>query len=309
MSILSDPRFERRLILVTGLSGAGRTTAISALEDMGCETIDNLPMVFLPMLLEGPPLGHTIAVGVDVRTRGFSASSLIEVVDQLTSDPTVDLELLFVDCQADVLVRRYSETRRRHPLAPADPPLTGILAEIDLMAPLRARADFLVDTSEMTPHDLRADVVQWFGASPAQRMSVSVQSFSYKRGVPRGIDMIFDCRFLLNPYWSPDLRALDGRSPEVADYIAKDLRFDEFFLRVKALVDLVLPAHLEEGKTHISIGFGCTGGQHRSVAVAEKLRNTLLASGWNVSIRHRELERRLGGMGVASAPDVQEGKA
>lgn len=294
MSISPDPRAVHRLILVTGLSGAGRSTVISTLEDMGCETIDNLPLSLLPRLLEGPPIARPIALGVDVRNRDFSASTLIELVDQLTADPLVDLELVYVDCAADVLVRRYSETRRRHPLAPAEPPLAGIQAEADLMAPVRVRADLLIDTSDLTPHDLRAEVVQWFGASPGQRMSVSVQSFSYKRGVPRGIDMIFDCRFLQNPYWVPELRALDGRSPEVAAHIAQDKRFEAFFSRMQSLVELVLPAHLEEGKTNLAIGFGCTGGQHRSVAVAEKLGNTLSTSGWLVSVRHRELERRRG---------------
>lgn len=280
-----------RLILVSGLSGAGRSTVISALEDLGCETIDNMPLSLVPRLIDGPPLGRAIALGVDVRNRDFSASGLIELIDSLTPNPRVDLELVFVDCHPDTLVRRYSETRRRHPLAPAEPPLAGILAEIDLMAPIRARADLLIDTSEQTPHDLRAEVVRWFGAAPGQRMSVSVQSFSYKRGVPRGIDMILDCRFLRNPYWDARLRALDGRSPEVAAYVAADPRFAGFFERVQSLVEFVLPAHLEEGKTHLAIGFGCTGGQHRSVAVAEKLGDILAGAGWPITLRHRELER------------------
>ena len=307
-----DPRPVHRLILVSGLSGAGRSTAISALEDLGCESIDNLPLSLIPRLLEGVPLGRPIALGVDVRNREFSAAALIELVDRLTANPLVDLELVFVDCRADVLVRRYSETRRKHPLAPAEPPLAGIQAEADLMAPIRVRADLLIDTSDLTPHDLRAEVVQWFGASPGQRMSVSVQSFSYKRGVPRGIDMIFDCRFLQNPYWVAELRALDGRSAAVADYIAKDARFAAFFDRVYDLVDLVLPAHVEEGKSHLAIGFGCTGGQHRSVAVAEKLGDRLLAKGWPVSVRHRELERRFAagqdtGLGAGALNEAQSG--
>lgn len=282
---------EQRLILVTGPSGAGRSTAIGALEDLGCETIDNLPLSLIPRLLDGPPLGRTIALGVDVRNRDFSVLALIELIDTLTADPGVALEVMFLDCRTEVLERRYSETRRRHPLFPAEPPLTGILRETDLLAPIRVRADALIDTSDFTPHDLKAEIAQWMGATPTQRMAVSVQSFSYKRGVPRGVDLIFDCRFLRNPYWVPALRALDGRSPEVAAHVAGDPRFAEFFDRMSGLVGFLLPAQIEEGKAHLSIGFGCTGGQHRSVAVAEKLGDTLERSGWQVSRRHRELER------------------
>ena len=282
----------QRLILVTGPSGAGRSTAIAALEDMDCETIDNLPLSLIPRLLDGPPIERPIALGLDVRNRDFSATGLIELIDTLTLDPRVSLELLYLDCRTDVLVRRYSETRRRHPLSPAEPPLTGILREADLLAPIRVRADVLIDTSDMSPHDLKADLARWFGRVASQRMAVSVQSFSYKRGVPRGVDMIFDCRFLKNPYWSPDLRPLDGRDPRVAAYVKTDLRFAPFFEKVADLVQMLLPAHIEEGKTHLAIGFGCTGGQHRSVAVAEKLGDTLALAGWQVSKRHRELERR-----------------
>jgi UPF0042 nucleotide-binding protein len=291
MTMPDHPATEQRLILVTGPSGAGRSTAIGALEDLGCETIDNLPLSLIPRLLDGPPLGRTIALGVDVRNRDFSVLALIELIDTLTADPRVALEVMFLDCRTEVLERRYSETRRRHPLFPAEPPLTGILRETDLLAPIRVRADALIDTSDFTPHDLKAEIAQWMGATPTQRMAVSVQSFSYKRGVPRGVDLIFDCRFLRNPYWVPALRALDGRSPEVAAHVAGDARFAEFFERMSGLVGFLLPAQIEEGKAHLSIGFGCTGGQHRSVAVAEKLGDTLERSGWQVSRRHRELER------------------
>lgn len=282
---------QQRLILVTGPSGAGRSTAIGALEDLGCETIDNLPLSLIPRLLDGPPLGRAIALGVDVRNRDFSSSALIELVDTLTADPRVAMEVMFLDCRTEVLERRYSETRRRHPLFPAEPPLTGILRETDLLAPIKVRADLLIDTSDFTPHDLKAEVAKWMGATPAQRMAVSLQSFSYKRGVPRGVDMVFDCRFLRNPYWVPALRKLDGRSADVAHYVAGDPRFAEFFDRVSGLIGMLLPAHIEEGKAHLTIGFGCTGGQHRSVAVAEKLGDTLEQAGWQISRRHRELER------------------
>jgi len=280
------------LVLVTVPSGAGRSTAINVLEDIGYEAIDNLPLSLLPRLLDGPPIDHPLALGIDVRNRDFSTTALIEVIDTLGHTAGVDVELLYLDCSAEVLLRRYSETRRRHPLAPGESPAEGIDREIDLLNPIRARAEFLLDTSELTPHELRAELERWFAPEGEQRLAVTIHSFSYKRGVPRGVDMIFDCRFLKNPYWEEELRALDGRSDEVVSYIAEDARFAPFFDKISDLINLLLPAYMEEGKAHLSIGFGCTGGQHRSVAVAEKLAKTLAKAGWRVSIRHRELERR-----------------
>jgi UPF0042 nucleotide-binding protein len=286
---------ENALLLVTGPSGAGRSTAIHALEDLGYEVIDNLPLSLIPRLIEGPPHGRPIALGLDVRNRDFNATALIELIDTLTRDPRIEPGVLYLDCAPDELIRRFSQTRRRHPLAPADTPDQGIAREIDLLAPIRVRADHVIDTTEMSPHDLKAEIGQWYGGGPVGRLAVSVQSFSYKRGVPRGVDMIFDCRFLKNPYWAPALRALDGRDPQVAAHIADDPRFAPFFQKLQELVLFLLPAHLEEGKAHLTIGFGCTGGQHRSVAVAEKLGNVLADAGWPVVLRHRELERRAAG--------------
>ncbi|HGG62938.1 MAG TPA: RNase adapter RapZ [Rhodobacteraceae bacterium] len=283
---------DQRVVLVTGPSGAGRSTAIKVLEDVGYEAIDNLPLSLLPRLLDGPPIGHPLALGIDVRNRDFSTAALIEMIETLSRTEGLKVELLYLDCSTDVLVRRYSETRRRHPLAPAKSPIQGIEKEIDLLVPIRARADVLLDTSTMSPHDLRAEVERWFASETGQRLAVSVHSFSYKRGVPRGVDMIFDCRFLKNPHWEESLRSFDGRNKEVADYIATDPRYDAFFGKVQDLINMLLPAYIEEGKAHLSIGFGCTGGQHRSVAVAEKLVNALAQDGWQVSIRHREMERK-----------------
>ena len=296
------PPLEHRLVLVTGPSGAGRSTAIHALEDLGYEAIDNLPMSLIPRLLDGPPLPRPIALGLDVRNRDFNATALIELVDLLTRDPRVTLELLYLDCAQPELIQRFSQTRRRHPLAPAETPTEGIEREIDLLAPIKARADHLIDTTDMTPHDLKADIGRWFDASPTARLAVSVQSFSYKRGIPRGVDMIFDCRFLSNPHWVAALRDLDGRDPAVVAHIESDPRFAPFFLKLRELIEMLLPAQLEEGKAHLSIGFGCTGGQHRSVAVAEKLARTLAEAGWPVSKRHRELERR-----AATGPQAHSG--
>ncbi len=288
----ADPSPDHKLVLITGPSGAGRTTAIRVLEDLGYEGIDNIPLSLVPRLIDGPPLGRPIALGLDVRNRDFNATALIELIDSLTRDPRVMLEVLYLDCSPAVLIRRFSETRRRHPLAPAETPSLGIAREIDLLAPIRARADHLIDTTDLNTHDLKAEIARWFDAGPTSRLAVSIQSFSYKRGVPRGVDMIFDCRFLANPHWSPALRPLDGRDPRVESHVRADPRFAEFTHRVCELIIFLLPAHLDEGKAHLAIGFGCTGGQHRSVAVAELVGNALAEAGWPVSKRHRELERR-----------------
>lgn len=280
------------VVLVTGPSGAGRSTAINALEDLGYEAIDNLPLSMLPRLLDGPPLSRPLALGLDVRNRDFSTNALIETIDRIGAISGIDPSVLYLDCRADVLERRYSETRRRHPMAPAESPEIGISREIDLLVPIRARADVLIDTSDLTPHDLRAEVERMFAGAKGRHMAVSINSFAYKRGMPRGMDMVFDCRFLRNPYWEPSLRGYDGRDPQVVAYIETDPRAALFFDKVHDLTRMLLPAYLEEGKAHFAIGFGCTGGQHRSVAMTEKLALTLANEGWQVSIRHREMERR-----------------
>lgn len=280
------------VVLVTGPSGAGRSTAINALEDLGYEVIDNLPLSLLPRLLEGPPPARPLALGVDVRNRDFSTAALIEAIDRLTGRGQLTGQVLYMDAAEEELVRRYSETRRRHPLAPAGSPLQGIAAERELLIPIRARADVLIDTTGMSPHDAKAEVEQWFGTGEGRKLGVTLHSFSYKRGLPRGMDIVMDCRFLQNPHWEEDLRQLDGRDPAVAAYVFADPRFPAFFEQVKGLVDLLLPAHRDEGKAHLSIGFGCTGGKHRSVAMTERLAEALAQDGWHVSKRHRELERR-----------------
>ncbi len=284
-----------RAVFVTGPSGAGRSTALNALEDLGFEVIDNLPLSLIPRLIDGPPLDRPLALGVDSRNRDFSTTTLADLIEQMRGRSGVQVEVLYLDCSDDVLIRRFSETRRRHPLAPAESAAEGVARDNDLMSPIKALADILIDTTEITIHDLRADLSRLFGAEQGTaRLAVSVHSFSYKRGVPRGADMVFDCRFLKNPYWQPELRSLNGLSPEVSDYVVGDSRFDGFFESVRDLVLMLLPAFREEGKSHVSIAFGCTGGQHRSVTLAEKLTNALAEKGWQVSKRHRELERRAG---------------
>ena len=282
----------QRLVLITGPSGAGRSTAIHALEDMGFEAIDNLPLSLIPRLLDGQPRPVPLALGLDVRNRDFSAGNLIELIDTLTRNPGFAPEVLYLDCATETLLRRYSETRRRHPLGADSTPSDAITAERDLLAPVRARADLLIDTTELTPHDLRAEIARTFDLRGGRGLAVSLQSFSYKRGVPRGLDMMFDCRFLANPHWEPALRPFDGRDAPVQDYVTADPRFRAFFQQVRDLILFLLPAQVDEGKAHLAIGFGCTGGQHRSVTLVELMADTLAKEGWQVSKRHRELERR-----------------
>lgn len=282
-----------KLVLVTGPSGAGRSTAINALEDLGYEVIDNLPLALLPRVVEPVSMHKPLAIGLDTRNRDFSTHGVLDMLHALTRKTNIDTSLVFVTCDQNVLLRRFSETRRRHPLAPAETPQIGIEREFDILQPIKARADILIDTSEMTPHELRADIERWFSTSASQGLAISVQSFSYKRGLPRGVDSLFDCRFLQNPYWSEDLREKNGTDHAVHTYVRDDPRFAEFFQKLLDMSCFLLPAYTDEGKTHFSIGFGCTGGQHRSVAVAESLAAALAERGWQVSIRHRELERNL----------------
>ncbi len=291
MTDILSTHLDHELYLVTGPSGAGRSTAVHALEDLGCEIIDNLPLSFVPKLIEGMPLGRPIALGLDVRNRDFSAITLVELIDQLTLSPAVVLRVIYLDCDVTELLRRFSETRRRHPLAKNTAPIEAIEHEIDLLAPIKVRADFIIDTSEMNPHDLKSELTHLFAPNGEQGLlRVSVQSFSYKRGVPRGLDMIFDCRFLQNPHWNSALRSKDGRHAQVAAYVTADPNYAKFFEKLFDFLQFILPAQLEEGKSHVSIGFGCTGGQHRSVAIGEIFSDALAQHGWQVSIRHRELE-------------------
>ncbi|MGI9390817.1 MAG: RNase adapter RapZ [Boseongicola sp.] len=281
-----------RLILVTGPSGAGRSTAINALEDLGFEVIDNLPLSLVERLLSGPPHSMPLALGIDVRNRDFSSDAFVALLEEFESDPSIDADVLYLDCTADVLIRRYSETRRRHPLAPSETPDIGIAREQELLLSIRERADMLIDTSELTVHDLKAEIGRLLDAAPGERLVISVESFSYKRGLPRGIDIALDVRFLANPHWDAEMRDRDGLDPAVQDFVASDPKYADFFERALGLIESLLPAYKSEGKTYLTLTFGCTGGQHRSVAVAEMTAKALAAKGWQVSTRHRELERR-----------------
>lgn len=288
----------RRIVLVTGPSGAGRSSAIRVLEDLGFEAIDNMPLRLIPALLDEPTVGRSMALGIDPRTRDFSLAAVVNALGLLSRDANSVPEMMYLDCTTDVLLRRFSETRRRHPLAHGDRPEAGIESELEILGPVRALADILIDTSDLNVHELRSEVEHWFSNGKDDKLSVSVQSFSYKRGLPRSVDMVFDCRFLNNPYWEPSLRTSTGKDQVVADYIAQDPRFKSFQEKVQDLALWLLPAYLDEGKSHLSIAFGCTGGQHRSVALAESLAKTLSDEGWKTSLRHRELDRRKRGEAV-----------
>ena len=282
---------DMKVVLVTGPSGAGRSTAINALEDLGFEPIDNLPISLLSRVADSAIMQKPLAIGIDIRNRDFSTHGIVDILEELSRREGLDTELLFLTCDPKVLQLRYSETRRRHPLAPAETPTIGIEREFDLLGPIKSRADILIDTSEMSPHELGCDINKWFSTRKSQKLAVSVQSFSYKRGLPRSVDMLFDCRFLRNPHWKTYLRSQSGQSDAVKSYIRSDERFEIFFAKTLDLIKYLLPAYIEEGKSHLSIGFGCTGGLHRSVAMVEILSAALVQSGWRVSIRHRELER------------------
>lgn len=292
MTQSNEPSRKRRFVLVTGPSGAGRSSALNVLEDAGYEAIDNLPLRLLPALLDGAGQERSVALGIDARNRDFSTNAVQELVTQLTLQTDLDVDLLYLDCSTDVLLRRFSETRRRHPLAPADRPLAGIEREQELLRPLRQHASVLIDTSNLNIHQLREEIEHWFAPTQAHHLSVSVQSFSYKRVLPRSVDMVYDCRFLRNPYWEPALRSFNGTDETVFDYVSEDSNFQPFAEKVLGLSELVLPASRKEGKSHFSIAFGCTGGQHRSVTMAEHHALHLAERGWQVSIRHRELDRQ-----------------
>jgi len=281
-----------KLVLVTGPSGGGRTTSINALEDMGFETIINLPLRFVARLLkDDPPQTHT-ALGLDIRNRDFSVDGVLDILADLKQTTDLKPELVFVECSPDVLLRRYSETRRRHPMAEDDSPDLGIAAEIEMLRPIRERADVVIDTTDYSPHDLKGVLNRWFGEKTGLPLALSVQSFSYKRGIPPGMDLVFDCRFLRNPHWSPELRPKTGQDPSVEAYIDEDPLFADYFRKIYGMLQMMLPAVKKEGRAHMTIGVGCTGGKHRSVAMAEKLGRTLALDAMQVSIRHRELERR-----------------
>lgn len=278
----------RRVVLVTGLSGAGRSLALDILEDLGYEAIDNLPLELMAATV-GNPTGRPIALGVDIRTRDFAVEPFLEQLDRLRADPALTPSLLFIDCDEEVLRRRYSETRRRHPLAQGRPLKDGITAERRLVSPLRDRADLVVDTSAMAPGEFRQFLTGHLDTGEAAGMAVFVTSFAYRHGLPRAADLVFDVRFLKNPHYDPALRELTGSDPEVAAYVSSDPDFAPFFTQVTTMLRPLLPRYQSEGKSYLTVALGCTGGRHRSVMAAERLAGWLQEEGCRVTLVHRDL--------------------
>lgn len=284
-------------VIVTGVSGAGKSTALNALEDIGFRAVDNPPLAMAREILGRMRASSDVVIGLDVRSEGFESEPLIELLKQ---EP--DLRLLFLDCDTDTAIRRFAETRRRHPLVKAGSPAEGVRLEKALFEPLRPVAEKVIDTSLLTARELRRLVQEHFGDEGAPRLGVSVQSFSFARGAPRSADMVFDVRFLANPHYVEALRPLTGKDAPVRDFIAADKNFAPFMERLEDLVTSLLPLFEAEGKSYLNIAIGCTGGQHRSVAATERLGGVLTDRGWPVRIVHREVER-------SSTMDALEGAA
>jgi UPF0042 nucleotide-binding protein len=283
----------RRLLLVTGMSGAGKSTAVRTLEDLGWEVVDNLPLMLLGRLLDAPgPAGaggedRPLAVVVDSRTRGFDPHRIVARIARRREQGD-DVGILFLDCAGSELVRRYSETRRRHPLALDRPAEDGIARERELLDPLRRAADHLIDTTDSNAHALGQELRSRF-ATADTGTTLAIMSFGFARGVPRNADLVLDMRFLRNPHWEPELKAMTGLEAPIAAYIADDPAYGEAIERIDGLLALLLPRYAAEGKSYVTVAFGCTGGKHRSVHVAETIGSRLRARGFSPTIVHRDL--------------------
>ncbi len=295
-----------RLVLVTGMSGAGKSTALRALEDAGYEAVDNLPLSLLPRIVSATEReGRTtpLALCIDSRTRGFDRVHLERYLDPLLRDGAF---LLFLDCRGEALRRRFTETRRRHPLAHDRPVHDGIRRERLILAWIRSRATLTLDTSGLSPRDLARLIRSQLQPETERTPALFVTSFAYREGLPPEADLVFDVRFLANPHDMPALRPLTGLDPQVADHVRRDPVHAEFFDNLLALIRPLLPAFEREGKAYVTIAIGCTGGRHRSVAVAEQLSEALANDGWNVSVRHRDLAP-LGESGAELPTDADTG--
>ncbi|MBM3644385.1 MAG: RNase adapter RapZ [Alphaproteobacteria bacterium] len=290
---MTAPR--RAVVLVTGMSGAGRVTALQILKDLGHVSVDNMPLPLLGSLL-GAAAGETppLAFGVDTRTWNFDPRELVRQAGELRARDDIECRLLFLDCDDEVLRQRYSGTKRPHPLAPDRPVADGIAAERRLMRDIRDQADLVIDTSALAPHDLRRRLSAEF-APRAAGLAIAVLSFSYPRGLPREADLVFDVRFLRNPHYVPELRPLTGRDPAVAAHVASDPDFETYISGLQAWLAPQLPRFDAEGRSYLTLAVGCTGGRHRSVAVAELLASWLRATGRSVSLTHRDAGPPSGG--------------
>jgi RNase adapter protein RapZ len=282
----------QRVVLVTGMSGAGLSTAAKVMEDLGYEAVDNLPLGLVGTLVEqNAGTGRPLAIVVDSRNRGFTAVALVGVLDALRRMPGRDVRLLVLDAADEVLQRRFTETRRRHPMAIDKPVADGIAHERALLGPMRDHADLVIDTSGLAMPDFRRIVQGHFRLSAAPGLSVFVQSFSFKLGLPREADLVFDVRFLRNPHYDPALRPMTGKDAAVAEHVAQDPDFEGFWTRLTALLEPLLPRYAQEGKSYLTIAVGCTGGRHRSVYLVERLGGWLTQRGIDVGVSHRDLER------------------
>ncbi len=282
----------QRIVLVTGMLGAGKTTALRELEDLGWESIDNFPVRLLDRMILQDETQHPLAIGFDCRTRGFDPAEIIAQVKELAASKQITLTTVFLDCAGQELERRFNETRRRHYLAQDRPVTSGIAAERELLAPLRRWADILFDTTEFSVNDLKTAVREYFSNAAPREMTVTVSSFGFSRGRPPAADLMFDMRFLDNPHWVDGLREQTGLDPAVAAHIGQDPIFVSAFDKIRALLLELLPRYAKQGKTYVNIAFGCTGGRHRSVYTAERMAQALREGGFSPTILHRNLGSR-----------------
>ncbi len=284
----------RQLLLVTGLSGAGKSTALAVLEDLGWETIDNFPVRMLKRLVTMPDESRgSLAIGFDSRTRGFVPADIIALVKELSQRPDIALTFLFLDCAGGELERRFNETRRRHPMADGRPVMEGIAAERELLEPLRRWAEVMIDTTAMTSNDLQTRIRELFAAgdeNPA--LTLTLSSFGFARGMPPLADLVFDMRFLDNPHWVPGLRDQTGQDASVGEHIRRDPAFSDAFAQIRDLLLMLLPRYAAQGKPYVHVAFGCTGGRHRSVFTAEAMAQALREAGFSPTVRHRNLGSR-----------------
>lgn len=284
------------VLLVTGMSGAGKTSVLKSLEDLGFEAIDNVPLSLIGNLVApvqpelSGAISRPIAIGIDIRTRDFSARAFLKQLDRLGEAGGKPVPVLFMDCDDEELRRRYTETRHRHPLAQDRPVGDGIVLERRLVSPLRDRANVMLDTTGLAPGELKGILQGHFGPAGKKALSILVMSFSYRRGIPRQADLVFDVRFLANPHYDPDLRQLTGKDALVAEFISEDVDFSRFFDNLCGLLQPLLPRYAREGKSYLTIALGCTGGRHRSVFIAEKLAAWLEKEDENVRLNHRDLD-------------------
>jgi RNase adaptor protein for sRNA GlmZ degradation len=292
------------ILIISGLSGAGKSTVLRALEDAGHEVVDNLPLSLFDALIAGAT-SRPLALGIDSRTRAFDAAALGQRVAALR-DSGRDARLILLECGDDVLIRRFSETRRRHPLALDRPAIDGIRAERELLSPLQRWADLVIDTTDLSVTDLRMRIAERFGGGFSPGLTVTVLSFGFSAGLPRDADLVFDMRFLSNPHWDITLRPLTGEDSQVAAHVAADPLYAPTLDKIDDLVTSLLPGYAREGKAYLTIAIGCTGGRHRSVAVARALAARLEAAGQNVALVHRDIAKQAGDAAVVAGDPLTE---